>query len=480
MPPEHWEYGEHMGIPRRTVTLRFQTDRSGTGPFMWGQIALWDVLEQLPANDTSLNGLGRWTVPEGRDLDDVLAAIRALIERHDSLRTRFHDTPDGLVQELADSGELAVDVHDVGSVPADEADAVDEATALIGERLRDIPFDNALDLPLRVAVVTRHAAPVTVLMAVSHLAIDGWSGRIVREDLADLLAQRTLPAPGQQPLERAAYEGTDLARSREARALNYWSRQLTEIPTCMIESANPDRQPDFTWSKLESPAVALAARSLSLRTGVEAGIVVLGATAALLATYKGEQEAAVRLLVSTRFQPATRRLVGAFNQNALFRIGIAARSDGAYEASDKVEHFLLRTQEAALRAFCHCECDPRKLEAMVNDIATRRGVAAGGYCFFNDIRLTRPERTGAVDPGAAADALPETRITAPEVRNSPTSANFFLYLNALEDQAVLTLGVDDGFLIPGTAASFLADLERLLTRAATEELSMRTLCADLR
>ncbi|MFJ6213770.1 condensation domain-containing protein [Streptomyces sp. NPDC092296] len=462
--------------PRQDVPVPFRTGQEKNGPLTWGQIAIWDVLQWLPADDSSLNALGSCPVPAGRTVDQVREALRVLVERHDSLRTLYRETDGRPVQRVLASGEL-----EVGLYEAEDRAALDVRTAELGEALRSRPFDSAVDLPLRAAVLSCAGQPVAVLLAVSHMALDGWSFRIVRDDLEALLtagADTVLPPPGQQPLERAAYEASERGRNREAKALDYWARGVRDIPASMLESVRGTDAPDFTWARIESPALALAVRSLAARNGLAPAVVLLAAAGLLLSAYKDEDEAALRTIVSTRFRPESRTLVGAFNQNALFRVDIADEPFG---------QFLRRAANAAFQSYSYCEYHPRKLESMVAEIAEQRGITPDGYCFFNDARFTLGEQSAAPDPGAAvamaegiAKALPETRLGPLEGNQTPKGANFFLFLHDLTDRAVLTLCADRRFLAPRGSADFLGDLERLTTRAAVEEVSVRKLRTDFR
>ncbi len=451
--------------------LEFRTGRSATGPLTWGQLAIWDVIRWLPGNGSSLNSAARRDVPPGTSLDRLLGTLRTLVERHDSLHTRYHETPDGPRQEVVGAGEVDVRIREIGAEP------VDRVAGRVAESVRALPFDTAVDLPLRPVVLTRSSAPVAVLLVVSHLAVDGWSLAVVGADLAALLRAEPLPPPSEQPLARARYETTDLARSRERKALAYWREEIEALPARMLGPAGPADGPEaeLLWSRMESAALACAVRSLSLRTGAEAGTVVLAATAALLAVRTGEREAGLRTLVSTRFRPEDRRLVGAFNQNAIFRIG---------PREETLAEFVRRARNITLRAFRHTEYDPRKLEPMIAGIAGRRGVAAGRYCFFNDIRFGVSRRIGPPDP-AAADAaaagvprrLGETTFGVPPLQSPPKGAGFFAFLDGDADHAVVTVGVAEGFFPSGGAEEFLRDLERLVTRGAVTPEPVRALCA---
>jgi hypothetical protein len=446
--------------PHRETTLEFHSNRAATGPLIWAQRAIWDVVRWLPPDDITLNQIGHCAVPAGRDLDEVLDALRTLVLRHDSLHTLFEQTPDGPVQHVRADGEIPVGLHEL------DDRSVDEATAVVGGVLGGVPFRHDRDLPLRLAVLTRDGRPAVIVLVASHLALDGWSFYLVREDLAQLLsAPEEVAAPGQQPLERVLYEASPLGRDREAKALAYWRKHLTAAPAAMIEPASPDPTPELDWARIESGALALATDALAARTGVPGSTVLLAASALLLAAHLGEEQAMIRMIVSTRFQPASRRLIGAFNQNALFPITVADEPVGGY---------LRRAANAVLIAYAHSEYDPAALDRLIDDVARQRGLEPGGYCFFNDARfgpLTKDTAKPA-EPADLADliqsALPATKVTPLTTDRRPMTANFFQYLNDLSDRAVLTLCVQRGFLGHRGAADFLIGLQTLVVGAATD------------
>ncbi|MFE0530375.1 condensation domain-containing protein [Micromonospora sp. SD19] len=455
------------------MTVRFAADRAGKAPLTWGQIAIWNVFEQLPATDYSLNILVHWELPSGLSVPDVLTALRRTVERHDSLRTRFPRTADGPYQDVCAGGELPVEVHEV------VLDELPRMAETIGEGLRQVPFDHAADLPLRTAILTCGGEPKTLVIGANHMALDGWSLGIVKGDFERVLAGEALGPAGIQPLDRVAFEKSEPALVREAKALRWWCHSLNCLPDQLIASVREvgERQA-FTWAQQDSVAIALAARSLSLRTGVAAGQVVLAAAALLLAAYTDARHVALRTIVATRFQTGTRDLVGAFNQNALFYLDVVPES---------VDEFMRRAANAALRGYRNSEYHPDKLESMVADILAERAIPRAGYCFFNDTRFALGDKVTGPDPAGAAAAaagiaaaLPNTVVTSVSRDNDPFVANFFLYLFELSDQAVLSLGIEDGFFGPRQPADYLRDLESLITRAALDELSVPQLLAHYR
>ncbi|WP_238016863.1 condensation domain-containing protein [Dactylosporangium sp. AC04546] len=453
--------------PTYPVTIPFRTGRAAEGPLIWGQLAIWNVLRWLPPDDTTLNLLVEVPVPPGRDLPAVLDALRTLVERHDSLHTVYLDGP---LQRVLPEGEVPLAVHELGDR------GLTEAAAELGEALRVGWFDMAADLPLRAAVLVRDGVPQTVLLAASHMAVDGWSFAIVRGDLANLLADPPVVVePRQQPVERGEYERSAVGQRRAAKALQYWEKHLATIPPSMIGSIRDGRPPNLDWGLIQSPALALAVNDLAARHGVPPATALLGATALQLAAYTGEGEAALRTIVSTRFRPASRGVVAAFNQNALFRLpvtgGLSAPSGG-----ETVGQLLRRSADAALTAYAHCEYDPRDLDAMFVDVAARRGITPDGYCFFNDTRYTLADRSTMPEALPQAElaeriqaALPATKLRSPVIDRLPMHSNFFMFLMDLGDTAELMLCVEHGFLGRRGPLGFLAGLEGLVVRAALDD-----------
>ncbi|QMU67398.1 condensation domain-containing protein [Streptacidiphilus sp. P02-A3a] len=444
----------------RQLAVDFQSGAPRTGTLTWGQLAIWDVLQWLPPDDTSLTLSTLLPLPAGTTAATVAAALRALVERHDALRSlfRFDAAAGEPGQTLVTTGRLTVEVHD-----APRGLAADLAAKLRPE-LCGRPFDLASDLPVRALLVTEEGSPAALVLAISHMSVDAWSFRVVLEDLEALLAGAELPAPGQQPLDRLDYETSDLGRRREERARAYWTEQVRETPAAMLAELPQPSAPHLGWGRIESTALAESVRLLAQRASVAGSLVVMAGAARLLARYTGEEQATLRLIVATRFTARTRRFVGAFNQNALLRVPIGA---------DSFDDYLRRTGLAALTAYQNCEYDPRAIEQIVIDTAAERGVTAGGYCFFNDISFEPPRPADADrEPATGGDApdpralRADTVLSVPEMDQVPKGATFFLFLERLGDRAVLQLCADRRFLAPRSATDFLHDLEELTVAAA--------------
>ncbi|MEE4496149.1 condensation domain-containing protein [Streptomyces sp. BE230] len=444
-----------------TARVRFHEGSSRTGPMTWGQRAIWEVIRWLPPDDDSLNQLG-WASVESATVAQVCDMVRLLVERHESLRTTYAEHEGGLVQHVASSGEIEFLITELG--PGD----LPAAVAPLGERIRAGAFDNTAGLPVRAAIGLRAGVPAAVAIAASHVAVDGWSFQIVMDELRALLAAGPDGAAGlhersQQPVDRAGFEASEAGVRRERRTLEYWARQANAIPASMLATTSTPEQLDRDWAHIDSPALALAAHALAGRSGGNTATALLASTALLLASCLGEPEAALRVIVATRFKPEDEELVGAFNQNAIVRLQLADES---------AEQFLTRTARTALNAYRHTEACPVKMEEQLEAIARRRGITPGGYCFFNDIRFSAEERNvpaPAIDPlklpAQLEEALARTRLTRPDSEERQSGAKFFLFLDGLRESCALTLCTDPRFL-PVSAGDFLQELEHLMVRAA--------------
>ncbi|MFL9654114.1 condensation domain-containing protein [Streptomyces sp. PB17] len=444
-----------------TARVRFHAGHPRTGPMTWGQRAIWEVIRWLPPDDDSLNQIG-WAPVGSATVAEVCDVVRLLVERHESLRTTYAEHHGGLVQHVAASGEIEFLLAELD--PGDLAVAV----APLGERIRAGAFDNGAGLPVRAAIGLRAGVPAAVAIAASHLAVDGWSFQIVMDELRALLTAgpdgaADLRARSRQPVDRAGFERSEAGARRERRTLDYWARQADTVPASMLAATSTPQQLDRDWAHLDSPALALAAHALAGRSRCNTATALLGSTALLLASYLGEPEAALRVIVSTRFKPEDEEFVGAFNQNAIVRLHIADES---------TEQFLSRAARTALNAYRHSEACPVKMEEQLEEIARRRGITPGGYCFFNDIRFSAEERNAPppeIDPlklpTRLDEALAHTRLTRLDSAGRQSGAKFFLFLDALRESCALTLCTDPRFL-PASAGDFLRELEHFMVRAA--------------
>jgi Condensation domain len=418
---------------------------------------------RAPPGDDSLNQIGWIPIPPGTEPGAVVAALRIILERHDSLRSVYFET----------GGEPGQRVLAAGRLPLRVSEAVDPdmeaATEAAGLRLKQGAFDIAHDLPLRAELLTRGGEPWALVLVVSHMSADGWSISLVKRELTTLLeegpAEGVLPPRGRQPVDRAAFEHTEQGAARERLTLQQWTGTLEQASATMLEKPAGPAASVGDWGRIDSPAAASAAAALAAAAGVNPGSVVLAALALLLGFRVAEPRATLRVIVTPRFTAADRFYVGAFNQNALFHVEI--------DEDEPAVGFLRRAGAGAFGAYRRCEADPRKVEQLVADVAERRGFTPDGYCFFNDVRFAFADRSAPdadqppADPAEIAASLDRTVLEQLHKDERQKGAKLFLYLQELGPSCRITACLDPAFLGPYRITALLGDLERLLVRAAS-------------
>jgi amino acid adenylation domain-containing protein len=137
---------------------------------------------------TPLHTIGlRYRITGPADPTRVGAALNALVVRHDALRAVFRQEGDEPVMVFGGPARpVPLDVHDLRALPEGERSV--RADQLRHERGRTV-----LD-PAAGELIAATLIDDELVVAVHHLAFDGWSATVLAQDLADLLAGSE-PAP---------------------------------------------------------------------------------------------------------------------------------------------------------------------------------------------------------------------------------------------------------------------------------------------
>jgi amino acid adenylation domain-containing protein/non-ribosomal peptide synthase protein (TIGR01720 family) len=171
--------------------------------------------------------------------------LAALLDRHPMLRSRFVRGDDGAFCTFEATEVAAEDIAaevDLGALPDDTARHA-AARELAWRWEREWRLDTAPQL--RAALLHRGTQPPWLLMAATHLVLDGVSWQVLLEDLATL-------AVGGEPLAPAttyAQFSHELARyassPRASEQLPYW-REVCASPAAVLReelTAGPDDEP---------------------------------------------------------------------------------------------------------------------------------------------------------------------------------------------------------------------------------------------
>ncbi|WP_433201389.1 amino acid adenylation domain-containing protein [Nocardia sp. CA-107356] len=180
-------------------------------------------------------------LPGGFDRDQLSAAVRALIDHHDVLRSTLRHTEQGWEWVVAEPGSIDTDrLVDVVTADADPDDTYDRELQQAADLL-----DPEAGVLARFVLIERAGADPLCWLVLHHLVTDGVSWRILLPDLAIAAAGGAL-APVGTSFRRWAHGQAEQAAERTAE-LPLWQRILA-TPDPIIGSAAQDPAVDVVAS----------------------------------------------------------------------------------------------------------------------------------------------------------------------------------------------------------------------------------------
>lgn len=269
---------------------------------------------------TALHTIGlRYRISGPVAADTVSAALNALAARHDALRAvvRQDDDDEPVMVFGGPALPVPLDVHDLSTLSSAER-------GVRAEQLRVNRARTALDPttgPLLAGTLIRGAdadpGNCELVIAVHHLAFDGWSATVVAQDLAELLGGAE-PAPAGRYAQHLAEERAATTAGEAAdRTRAYWTQRLAGIDTDVMLPADHPRPPvrSFVGGVVErrvDPTLLARVAQTAQQAGSTTATVILTALQTLVARVTGHTDITVLSPVAHRTGEGCERTVGAF------------------------------------------------------------------------------------------------------------------------------------------------------------------------
>jgi hypothetical protein len=324
-------------------------DGAGDLPASYAQEQLW-LADRLAGSDTSYV-VGSTIVLNGPlDEDALAAAVRAVVDRHEALRTTFTFRNGGLVQQIRSGAGVVQPLADLSAI-----DVADQSAAL--EELARGELMTAFDLeqgPLtRATIVRLGSRRHALLLTMHHIVIDRWSRHVLLDDLAELYDAHVHGRPS--TLEPLALQYADWAVwQRELSEtswlrddVRWWRDTLADAPrACGIGFGAAPSAPraEYTHFVVDPPTTARL-RAFAADRGATAFMVLLAGFAALLHRATGAVDLVVGTPTANRGRPEIDRLAGDFINTLALRIDL--RGDPGYAT------LVDRTRMATIAAYRH-------------------------------------------------------------------------------------------------------------------------------
>ncbi|RCV48951.1 non-ribosomal peptide synthetase [Marinitenerispora sediminis] len=430
-------------------------------PLSDAQRRLWFLDRYQPGGAEYNSGAAMRLV--GRlDVGALEAALRALVHRHDALRTTFPARDGRPVQVVGPAARDPLATADVTRLPPAEREA--ELDRLLDAEVRR-PFSLAEGPLLRCLLVAVGADDHVLLLTMHHIVVDAWSMSVLTREIGPLYSA-ALTHPGAPPDRLAALAGlrpppvrhADVAVWQHARAdgerrrgqLEYWRRRLTGAAPLELPTDRP------------RPAVrgtAGATHAFEVPGGVLAGLRRLGhahdatlfmtltaAVRLLLARQSGQGDITVGTVVSGRDRAELEDVVGFFVNTLALRAPVAE--------SATVAELIAAERATVLEALSHADVP---FDRVVEAVAPERD----------------PSRPTLVQALVALQNAPaeSVDIGGLAIREHPLTrrhALFDLSLDFVEagDRLLGSVEYDTALFDPGTIEGLTGRLGTLLARLA--------------
>jgi non-ribosomal peptide synthetase component F len=335
--------------PSRPPVPRQESDEQPSLSF--DQQRLW-VVDQLAGGTSAYNVHGRRLLRGAVDIPALERSIRAILTRHEALRTRFPSVDGRQTQVVEDCSQWRLDVVDFASLDGDpHVLATDLADHEAG-----LPFDLATGPVFRCRLLRIDEAEHLLVVTMHHIVADAWSVDLFRAELAELyrvggdVSLAELPALPVQYRDFAVWQREWLSGELLTDQLEHWRSRLDGAP---VELVLPTLRPrgavrSFTGGRVcEVIAAANVSGLKAVCREAEATtfMAVLAAMAAVLRRWSGTKDVVIGVPISTRTAREVEPLIGLFVNMLAMRVDVTGNPTFA--------ELLVRARETALDAYAH-------------------------------------------------------------------------------------------------------------------------------
>ncbi|MHA6193813.1 non-ribosomal peptide synthetase [Pseudomonas wadenswilerensis] len=261
------------------------------------------------------------------DQDALGRALRALVQRHETLRTRFVSVDGAFHQEILDQVPVALEVTEVAGEEALRAQVEAELQA---------PFDLLDGNLLRARLFRLGASEHVLTLCMHHIVSDGWSSQLLVREFVQLYQGEIsgqpapLPALAIQYADYAIWQRAWLEAGEGERQLDYWKQQLGDEHPVLSLPLDHERplQPSHRGAVLRAdlPAdLSAQLKQLARGNGQTLFMLVLAAMAVVLSRYSGQADIRIGAPNAGRTRSELEGLIGFFINTQVLRIQVDER-----------------------------------------------------------------------------------------------------------------------------------------------------------
>ncbi len=311
--------GEALPFPR-------PFSREGDLPLSPGQQQFWAMQIAAPLNP-------QFNIPLGVRLKGVLdvtslrRALKEIVDRHESLRSRFVAAQGVPHLIIEDEAALQFPIIDLRSVPKEERD---EALDRLSQEDAQKTFDLRQAPLFRPTLVQCNDLEHCLLLTIHHIVFDGWSFGVFLRELSALYTAFTegrpssLPPLALQHVDFVYWQEEWLSHERLQQQLHYWKKQLANLTPPVIL---PRHQPLVTrpWRAAAYEPICIEAdavqklRQLCNYTNATLYMALVASIQLLIYSYTGQLDLTIGSPIAGRTHHVFENLIGLFRNTIVIR-----------------------------------------------------------------------------------------------------------------------------------------------------------------
>ncbi|MFF4832711.1 amino acid adenylation domain-containing protein [Streptomyces sp. NPDC001315] len=334
----------------------------------YDQQRLW--LEDQLRSSVAYNVHGRQRLLGDLDVPALERSIRAIIARHETLRTTFPVVDGRTVQSVTDADDTwRLTTEDLTGFDGDR-----ESAAL---KLADEQATTTFDLangPLFHCLLVKLADNEHLLsITIHHIVSDAWSIRLFLKELSmlyeaggDVEVARLAPLTVQYR-DYAVWQRDWLTPESLEAQVGYWRQQLEgappalDLPVARRRTAAQGAVGGRVWAELSAEETA-ALHQLCRAHGVTPYMLLLASLATVLRRWSGQEDLVIGTPVTTRNDAGITDLIGFFVNTLPLRVDLSG--------APSFDELLGRVRKVALDGYTHNEDAP--FDVLVSELRVPR------------------------------------------------------------------------------------------------------------
>ncbi|NCS00741.1 MAG: amino acid adenylation domain-containing protein [Microcystis aeruginosa G13-11] len=314
-------------------------------PLSWAQERLWFV-NQLEGESGAYTIDLTMRLRGNLNIKALEKAFQAIIQRHEPLRTQFKLKDNKPIQAIASNVNFTLPV--VQSQPLQVEQLLIEAVSE--------PFNLESGSVLRVKLWQVKTEEYVLLLAIHHIAADGWSIGVLIDELSAYYrsfctgTKADLPDLSIQYADFALWQRQWLTNEVLDRQLSYWKQQLTGVP--LLHQLPTDRPRPAIQSfrggterlQLDSQ-LTQQLKKLSQESGSTLFMTLLAGFAVLLSRYSQQTDVVIGSPIANRNRTEIEGLIGFFVNTLVLRFDLSQ--------DPNFEDFLTQVRQTTQDAYDH-------------------------------------------------------------------------------------------------------------------------------